>query len=357
MKNLTVIGIDIAKTIFQIHGADRDGKVLVKKRISRSGFLAYMADLPRCVVGMESCGGSNYWAKELLKLGFEVKLMSPFQVKKYTDHQKNDARDAAACCEAVSRAGTRFVAVKNEVQSDMQALHRVRSHYVEERTALMNMIRGLLLESGIAIAKGQTHLMKKLVELVYGENEQLRPTEKRLFQRLKEDLDKVEEEIVHYTSQVEKYAKEDEACRRIQSIEGIGPVSATALIAKVGNCSEFQKGRDLSAFLGLVPKQYSSADKQVLGGITKHGDRYIRQLLIHGGRSCVQAASRVDKRTGEFCKNDPHSVWIRKLKNEIGVNRASVAVANKNARMVVAILKNKTTFCPEMAHYSESIGV
>jgi transposase len=136
----------------------------------------------------------------------------------------------------------------------------------------------------------------------------------------------------------------------VQTIEGIGPLTATAIVAKIGNGSEFQKGRDLSAFLGLVPKQYSSGDKQVLGGITKHGDRYVRQLLVHGGRACVQAASRVNKITGEFYKNDPHSVWIRELAARVGANKASVAVANKNARMVVAILKNKTTFQPEMAH-------
>lgn len=357
MKNLTVIGIDIAKNVFQIHGADNQGRRVLKKRISRDGFLSFMANLPVCLVGMEACGGAHHWAKELIKLGFTVKLMSPLKVKKYADaHQKNDARDAAACAEAVTRANMRFVSVKTDVQLAIQSMHRVRSFYVKQRTALMNMTRGLLAESGIAIAKGQAQLTNALVSLLNDECERLSPAEKSLFKRLKEDLKKTEEEIIHHTSKLEKLAKEEASCRRLQTIEGVGPLSATAIVAKIGNGSEFQKGRDLSAYLGLVPKQSSSGDKQTLGSITKHGDRYIRQLLVHGGRSCVQAASRVNKVTGEFCKNDLHSIWIRNLATRIGVNKACVAVANKNARMIVAILKNETTFHPDRAHYQENMG-
>ena len=351
MKDLTVIGIDIAKNVFQIHGADKNGKRLLKKRISREGFLQLMASLPICLIGMEACGSAHYWAKELIKLGFEVKLMSPHKVKKYAEHQKNDANDAAACAEAVTKANMRFVPIKTDVQLTIQAMHRVRSLYIKQRTARMNMMRGLLAECGIVMAKGQAYLMKKLTALLDDTCEQLSPVEKGLFKRLKDDWDKEEQEIIHHTAQLLKLAKDDEACRRLQSIDGIGPLTATAIVAKIGNGSEFQKGRDLSAFLGLVPKQGSSGEKQVLGSITKHGDRYIRQLLVHGGRSCVQAASRVNKVTGAFDKNDPHSIWIRELTARIGTNKASVAVANKNARMVVAILKNKTRFQAEMAHH------
>jgi len=350
MKDLTVIGIDIAKNVFQIHGADSYGKRLFKKRLSRDAFLPFMAKLPTCLVGMEACGSAHYWAKELIKVGFNVKLMSPLKVKKYADHQKNDTRDAAACAEAVTRAGMRFVPIKSDVQLEIQAMHRIRSYYVKQRTALMNTMRGLLAESGIVTAKGQTHLIKKLSTLLDDACERLSPAEKELMKRLKQDLVKLEEETSHHASKLEKLAKEDETCRRLQTIDGIGPLTATAIISKIGNGSEFQKGRDLSAFLGLVPKQCSSGDKQMLVGITKHGDRYIRQLLVHGGRACVQAASRVNKVTGAFYKNDPHSVWIRELANRVGVNKACVAVANKNARIVVAILKNKTTFQAEMAH-------
>ena len=310
-----------------------------------------MVKLPKCLVGMEACGSAHYWAKELIKLGFDVKLMNPAKVKKYAAHQKNDANDAAACAEAVTKANMRFVPIKTDMQLAIQGMHRVRSLYVKQRTARMNMMRGLLAESGIVMPKGQTNLMKKLTAVLADGCEQLSPIEKNLFKRLKEDWDKEEQEIIYHTSQLQKLAKEDEASRRLQTIEGIGPLTATAIVAKIGNGSEFQKGRELSAFLGLVPKQQSSGDKQMLGRITKHGDRYIRQLLVHGGRACVQAASRVNKITGTFHKNDSHSVWIRELAQRVGVNKASVAVANKNARMVVAILKNKTTFQPEMAHH------
>lgn len=351
MNNVTVIGIDIAKNVIQIHGANSHGKRLIKKRISRDNFLPYMANLPKCLVGMEACGSSHHWAKELTKLGFEVKLMSPQRVKKYADHNKNDARDAEACAEAVTRANMRFVSVKTDSQLDMQAVHRVRSYYVKQRTGLMNMMRGLLLESGIAIPKGQSYLEKKLFVLLEEESQHLRPKEKMLFKRLKEDLRKLETEIVHYTSQIEKMAKEDDACRWLQTIEGIGPLSATAIASKIGNGSEFQKGRDLSAYLGLVPGQHSSGEKQTLLGITKHGDRYIRQLLVHGGRACVHASLRMDKKTGAYTKNDSHSAWVRNLVDRVGVNKASVAVANKNARMMVPILKNKTGFSSELAHH------
>ena len=351
MGDLTVIGIDIAKNVFQIHGVDSHGKRLLKKRVSREGFLQFMVRLPTCLVGMEACGSAHFWAKELIKLGFDVKLMSPLKVKKYADHQKNDANDAAACAEAVTKANMRFVPVKTEEQLAIQAMHRVRSLYVKQRTARMNMMRGILAECGIVMAKGQAHLMKKLAALLDDACEQLSPVEKNLFKRLKEDWDKEEQEIIYHTSELEKLARKDEASRRLQTIEGIGPLTATAIVAKIGNGSEFQKGRDLSAFLGLVPKQHSSGEKQMLSGITKHGDCYIRQLLVHGGRACVQAASRINKMTGAFYKNDPHSVWIRELAGRVGVNKACVAVANKNARMVVAILKNKTTFQPEMAHH------
>lgn len=350
MNDLTVIGIDIAKNVFQIHGANSLGKRLFKKRVSREHFLQFMVNLPICLVGMEACGSAHYWAKELVKLGFDVKLMSPVRVKKFAEHQKNDANDAAACAVAVTRADMRFVPIKTDVQLALQARHRIRSLCVKQRTARMNMMRGLLAECGIVMAKGQAHLMKKLTVILDDACDWLSPPEKQVFRYLKEELDRGDQEIIYHTAELGKLAKQDEACIRLQTIEGIGPLSATAIVAKIGNGSEFQKGRDLSAFLGLVPKQHSSGDKHMLGGITKHGDRYVRQLLVHGGRACVQAASRVNKLTGLFYKNDPHSIWIRELAVRVGTNKASVAVANKNARMVVAILKNKTMFDPAMAH-------
>lgn len=355
MRDLTTIGIDIAKNNIQLHGADDRGNVMFKKRLSREKFLPFMVNLPKCLVGMEACGGAHYWARELIKLGFDIKLMSPLKVKKFVENNKNDAKDAQACAEAVVRANMEFVPIKTEAQLTIQSVHRVRSFYIKQRTGMMNMMRGLLLELGIAIPKGKAALVKKLKELLDVQDNQLIGKSKNLFQKTYDDLKHLDKAIDDYTSQLEKLSEDDELCQRIQTIAGIGPISSTALIAKIGNGSEFQKGRDLSAYLGLVPKQHSSGERQVLRGISKHGDRYLRQLLIHGGRSSVKASLRKDKHTELYCKQDEHSQWIRKLTERVGINKASVAVANKNARMVVALLKNNTTFQAKLAHCQMSM--
>jgi transposase len=221
---------------------------------------------------------------------------------------------------------------------------------VKQRVGLTNMMRGILLEMGIAIPKGASALVKKLRILLDANTAHLNDKMKNVFQGLYDDLKRLNEEIDCHTESLRKLAKDNEYCQRIATLPGIGPITATAMVAKIGNGSEFKKGRELSAYLGLVPKQHSSGDKQMLLGISKHGDRYIRQLLIHGGRSSIQAALRKNKLTGLFEKQDEHSQWVRKLVERIGMNKASVAVANKNARMVVALLKNKTTFQPALAH-------
>lgn len=351
MKNLTTIGIDIAKNFIQIHGADSKGKQVLKKRVSRENFLGFMVNLPKVLIGMEACGGAHYWARELIKLGFDVKLMSPRKVKKYVENNKNDAKDAQACAEAVSRASMSFVSIKTHEQMAIQAIHRIRSFYVKQRTGLTNMMRGLLLEIGIAIPQGKAAFVRQMrLLLVETDNPQLNEKMKHLFQDLYNDLKRVEEAIERATASLEKLAAQDECCQRISTIPGIGPITATAMVAKIGNGSEFQKGRELSAYLGLVPKQHASGEKQRLLGISKHGDRYVRQLLIHGGRASLQAAMRKNKKTGLFEKQDEHSQWMRKLAERVGGNKASVAVANKNARMVIALLKKQTSFQPALAH-------
>jgi transposase len=350
MKDLTTIGIDIAKNFMQIHGANNKGKTLLKKRLPREKFLAFMANLPQCLVGLEACGGAHYWAHELTKLGFEVRLMSPRKVKKFVENNKNDANDAAACAEAVTRQNMLFVPMKTKGQMEIQAIHRVRSFYVKQRTALMNMIRGLLLETGIAIPQGKSALIKKLNVLKETNNDQLGGQMKNILQNLGDSLKKLDAEIDSFKASLEKLAQEDESCVRIRTLPGIGPITATAVIAKIGNGCDFKKGRELSAYLGLVPKQHSSGEKQVLGRISKHGDRYIRQLLVHGGRSSIWAAMRKNKATGLFEKQDEHSIWMRNLAERIGMNKASVAAANKNARMIIAVLKNETIFQAKLAH-------
>jgi transposase len=350
MKDITTTGIDIAKNFMQIHVADRNGKVLLKKRLPRGKFLVFMSNLPKCLIGMEACGGAHYWAAQLVKLGFIVKLMSPRKVKKFVENNKNDAKDAEACSVAVGRGDMTFVPIKTETQLEIQAAHRVRSYYVKQQTGLMNMMRGLLLELGIAIPKGKSALVKKMRILLDPADEQLNEKSKRLFQNLYDDLKHLGEELARYTALLEQLATEDEYCKRISTIAGIGPITATAVISKIGNGSEFKKGRELSAYLGLVPKQHSSGEKLILGRISKHGDRYIRQLLIHGGRSSLQAAMRKSPLSGLFIKQDEHSQWMRKLAERVGKNKASVAVANKNARMIVALLKNQSTFVSALAH-------
>jgi len=351
MLNITTIGVDIAKNYIQIHGATNKGKTLLKKRLPRKNFLNFMANIPPCLVGMEACGGAHYWAIELKKLGFDVRLMSPQKVKKYLDtHIKNDERDAAACAEAVGRDNMTFVSIKTLEQTSIQSIHRIRSFYIRQRTALMNMIRGLLLEHGIAIKKSKCALIKKLNELVDADNKSLDEENRWCFQSLYDHLKKLDSQVDEQTQKLKTLAKKDELCQRLRTIEGIGEITSTALIAKIGNGSDFKNGRELSAYLGLVPKQHSSGDTQRLLGITKHGGRYIRQLLVHGGRSVVQAARRINKITGQYAKQDPHSQWVRKLSDRLGTNKTSVAIANKNARMVIALLKNKTTFNAQLAH-------
>lgn len=350
MGNVTTIGIDIAKNYMQIHGTDSKGRALLKKRLARKEFLAFMANLPTCLIGMEACGGAHYWAQELTALGFTVKLMSPRKVKKFVENNKNDSKDAEACAEAVQRANMTFVPIKSKAQMEIQAIHRVRSFNVKDKTGRTNIIRGLLLEQGITIPKGDAALIKKITMFLEAECDQLDGATKQLLQSLHEDLKQIDKRIDCYTGMLKKLVKEDKYCAQLCTLPGVGPITATAVVAKIGNGSEFKKGRDLSAYFGLVPKQNSSGEKQVLGRISKHGDRYIRQLLIHGGRSALKAALVKNKETGLFEKNDAHSQWMRNLSERIGMNKASVAVANKNSRIIIALLKTEKLFQSELAH-------
>lgn len=354
MTNITVIGIDLAKNVIQIHGENKEGKVVLKKRVARESFLKTMREIPPCLVGMEACGGSNYWAGELKKLQFDVRLIHPKRVQKFVDTHKNDARDAEACAEAVRHSKTKFVPVKTRKQFEIQRLHRARSLSVREKTGLMNMLRGFLLELGIAIPRGEAHLYKRLTALLSSKKEDseqyFTEEDKIFFLPFEKKLKTIDEELKRYDEELKELAKTDQSSRLLQTIEGIGPVTATALTAKIGNGDAFHKGRELSAYLGLVPKQCSSGETYRLLGITKHGDRYIRQLLVHGGRSVVNAALRINKKTGAYYKQDAHSEWARSLVERVGWNKASVAVANKNARIALKVLKTGIPYSAEMAH-------
>lgn len=343
MNNVTTIGIDLAKNVFQVCGVDSRGKTLFQKPLSRTKLSAFMAQHPSVLVGMEACGGAHHWARTFTEFGHVVKLMAPQYVKPYVKTHKNDAHDALACAEAVTRPNMRFVPIKTSAQQDLLSLHRVRSFFIKQRTAIMNHTRGLLAEQGITCQITLGFLLRKLLEVIDDGSFVLSPLSKTMFRELYDEIKHVDEKVKRTTKQIEQFARADHHCQLLQTIIGIGPLTSTALVASIGNGSGFDSGRGLSAWLGLVPKQHSSGGKERLLGISKRGDCYIRQLAVHGARSVVKAALIKDKQ-------DKHSLWIRSLVERCGKNKATVALANKNVRIAWAVLTQGTMFNPELAH-------
>jgi transposase len=333
--NCTTLGIDLAKTLFQLHGVDERGHVVVHKRVSRKKLLETVTQLPACLIGMEACSSSQYWAREFQQLGHTVKLISPQFVRPYVKGNKNDSRDAEAICEAVARPHMRFVPLKTVESQDIQAIHRLRSRLIKERTALVNQIRGLLAERGIVLAQGITRLRKQLPVIVEDLNNALTPLGREVMRELYEELVALDERVTRADAMVQRVFAQSAACQKLAQVEGIGPVVATALVAAVGNAQEFANGRHLAAWLGLVPRQCSSGGKERLLGISKRGDRYLRALLIHGARATVHHARR---------KTDARSRWIMSLEQRRGKNIATVAIANKNARIAWALLTSDAEY-------------
>jgi transposase len=328
-RDMSVVGIDIAKRVFHLVGMDERGKIVTRKRCSRGEVLPLLANLGPTTIGMEACGGAHYWARCLREQGHEVKLMAPQFVKPYVKSNKNDMRDAEAIAEAVTRPSMRFVPVKDVAQQDIQALHRVRERLVTARTALVNEMRGLLAEYGIVLPQGMAKFRQALMSTLEAEHTKLTPLGQELFHKLFGELGKLDAELAYYQDKLEALAQAHPVCQRLLTIPGIGPLTATALMAAVGDAGVFKNGRQFAAWLGLVPKQYSTGGQTRLLGISKRGDSYIRKLLIHGARATLRWA-----RT----KADRRSQWIRGLLDRRGWNRTAVAVANKNARIVWALL-------------------
>ncbi|MBS4096658.1 MAG: IS110 family transposase [Sulfuricella sp.] len=335
--NVTRIGIDLAKQVFQIHGVDRDGKTVVKKQLRRSQMLAYFRKLPAILIGMEACGSAHYWARELNRMGHDARLMSPQFVKPYVKSGKNDANDAEAICEAVGRPNMRFVAVKSVEQQVLQAEHRIRARLIKARTALSNEIRGLLGEFGIVLPASLAKLRQAIPELLEDGENGLLGDFRRLLEQLGEELRKLDDHIKAYDARIAQRAKEDERIKRLLAVEGIGPVVASALVSAVGDAKQFSKGRDMAAWLGLTPSQHSSGGKSRLGHISKRGDKYVRMLLIHGARAALKAAEN---------KEDGRSRWVTGLAKRRNKNIATVALANKNARIAWSILSREETYRP-----------
>jgi transposase len=334
---ITTIGIDLAKIVFQIHGVDERGKVAVRKQLKRAEMSSYFANLAPCLIGMEACSSAHHWARKLEGYGHTVKLMAPQFVKPYVKTNKNDMADAEAICEAVSRPNMRFVAMKTVEQQAILSVHRARQGFVRARTAQGNQIRGLLSEFGIVIPQGIRSIMKQMPEILEDGENGLPGTMRNLLERLTENLKEMDRQAKELEAQIQLWHRENEVSRKLAEIPGLGPITASAIVATVGDAREFKNGRQLAAWMGLVPRQHSSGGKQNLLGISKRGDTYLRTLMIHGARAVIR-----------FAENKAESEsWLRKLMARRNKNMAAVALANKNARIVWALMANDRTFRPD----------
>lgn len=331
------LGIDIAKNIFQLHGVDAQEQTTLRKRVKRNRLLHELSKLSPCLIGMEACASSHYWARAIKALGHEVKLMAAHFVCPYRKNEKNDGNDAEAICEAVGRPTMRFVDIKTVDQQAIITLHRVRSLLVSERTALVNQIRGTLAEYGLVMPSGIDRLRKMLPDTLEDAENALCTLVRAVVAEQRERLQLFDERIRDYDRQIQTLANANEATRRLCAIEGVGALTATAIVARIGDGNTFRNGRQFAAWLGLVPRQRSSGHKQRLRRITKRGDVYLRKLLIHGARSVLRVtATRTDRK----------SRCAEQLKARCGYNKAAVALAAKQARIIWAMVSRGEAYRP-----------
>ena len=333
MRDITLIGIDIAKHVFHLHAVNKRGECVFQKKISRNKLLATLSTIPHCRVAMEACGSSNYWGRKLTELGFEVKLIPAQYVKPYVKSNKNDSEDAAAIAEACTRPHMRFVPVKSVEQQDIQSIHRIRQRIVRARVALTNEVRGLLAEYGIIVPQGIAHIRRTLAKII--DSTQLSFEFKGCLRELGDELAELSARIERFDAKIKRIAKSYPVCVRLQKIGGIGAITATALVAAIGDGTQFKNGRQCAAWLGLVPRQYSTGGKPRLGRISKRGNTELRSLLVQGAKNVVRYANG---------KTDRRSIWVQSLKGRKGSNKTAVAIANKNARIVWAIITKDEDF-------------
>ena len=331
---ITTIGLDLAKNVFQVHGANERGKTVLRKQLRREQVAAFFANLPSCLIGMEACGSAHHWARKLQALGHTVRLMAPQFVKPYVKSNKNDAADAEAICEAVTRPTMRFVPIKNVEQQTVLSLHRVRQGFIRARTAQANQIRGLLGEYGVVVPQGIAHIALRVPDLIEDATNDLPGAFRQLIERLLEHLKLLDRQVGEIETQIKAWHRDDEISRRLEQVPGIGPITASALAATVGDAKNFDNGRQLAAWLGLVPRQHSNGGKAKLLGMSKRGDAYLRTLLIHGARSVIYRATQ---------RNDSDNLLV-KLTARRNANVAAVAQANKTARIVWALLVHNREF-------------
>jgi len=336
------IGVDLAKNVFQIHGVDCHEKPIWRQRLQRECWLQTLLEKiePGCEIGMESCGGAHHWARQLEARGFRVKLIAPQFVKPYVKSNKNDANDAEAICEAMSRPSMRFVSIKTVEQQDIQATHRIRSGLIEQRTAKANQIRGLVSEYGLVAPKELLSLRRAIPCWLEDAENGLTLRFRHLLDGLWGDLRTLDERVRELDSEISVIAANEPSAQALQQLRGVGPMIATALVVAIGDASQFANGRQFAASLGLTPRQHSSGGKDRLLGISKRGDTYLRTLMVHGARSALRTAKS---------KDDRLSQWAVRLAERSHVNVAAIALANKTARMAWAMLRNSTEYQPERA--------
>jgi transposase len=337
---ITSIGIDLGKTTFHLVGLDGRGKVVVKKKFSRKQLLAYTANLEKSLIGMEACSGAHFIGAVLRSQGHDARLIPAQFVKPFVKSNKNDFIDAEAIAEAVTRQNMRFVPFKTDDQLDLQALHRVRDRLVHRRTAVINQIRGFLLERGITFARGPAKLRRQMATILEDADSNLTPRMRNLVDQLWQEWKQLEFDIATVSKQIDTIASDDPACQRLLQIPGVGPLISTATVAAIGNGAAFRKGRDFSLWLGLIPGQYSTGGKAKLLGISKRGNRYLRRMFIHGARAVLLRAQQNTSSLGR---------WIRQLETRAPRNKVAVALANKLARITWAVLAKGEDYRAEAA--------
>jgi transposase len=337
--NIHTIGIDLGKTSFHLVGLSERGEVVVRKKFSRTQLLRFTANRKVHVIGMESCGGAHFLGRALQEQGHEVRLIPAQYVKPYVKTNKNDYVDAEAIAEAVGRPTMRFVPIKSDDQLDLQSLHRVRERWVTRRTAVINQIRGLLLERGITVRKGRRYIEAGLPGILEDADAKLSGTLRLLLAQLKLELDQLAQRLEEAETLIEQTVQENEACQRLLQVPGIGPVTATAVISAIGNGAAFRKGREFAAWMGVVPREYSTGGKQKLLGISKRGNRYLRKLFVQCARAVLQQKTK---------QTPGLKAWLEKLTSHTHRHVAAVALANKLARMAWAVLATGEAYRPPL---------
>lgn len=339
MSEMARVGVDLAKSVIQVHAVDGTGKLVTNRQLSRDKFLSWCAQLPvGCMVAMEGCGGAHHWARKLTALGLNAKIIAAHLVTPYRlqgKGGKNDANDAAAVCEAASRPNMHFVPVKTTVQQGMLCVHRLREGFKEERTACINRIRGMLTEFGLVASKSPEKLREKLTDMLEDAGNDLSGLARLVIEEAYGHWKEIDDRISWCDQRINAHVKDDAQAKAAKDLMGVGPVTASAVVATVGDFHQFKNGAQFGAWLGLTPRQNSSGGKNSLGGITKRGDMYLRMLLIQGAKSAVTTAHKRD---------DPISKWLYQLREKSGWQKAAVAMANKNARILWAMMTKGCRF-------------